>query len=97
MLDYCPEFLANPNVPIRIPMTPALAQRGTSESAPSAAMLALADEYVPVLCWDTSLSESLLTFTAENCTAFRPGNVGCYPAALAAAPRSAKSSFTAGL
>lgn len=53
-----------------------------------------ASEIVPIMAFDLAISETALRFANGNRYAYRPGNVSCYPAAMALTP-SGKSSFTA--
>ncbi len=39
--------------------------------------------FTPILSWDLSISDTALRYSNGNRTAHRPGNVSCYPAALA--------------
>ena len=71
----------------------------TSNISAAVAGVALVDvsvsEYKPLLAWDQSISDPSLKYHKQSSTAFRPGNVSCYPAALINVPKDYKSSLTA--
>lgn len=63
-------------------------------SLPRQSSVSGSSDPVPVMMFDLSISEMALRYANGNRTAYRPGNVSCYPAALAPTP-AGKSSFTA--